>query len=102
LDKRNIDPGKNFGIHGMNLRFVLIGPKGAAQFLIYTNWMLPSNRPTFEKVFRSLLEPLPADVGYHAYVPQYEEHTFITESCDYLGGRLCYYGGSGLQADLRG
>lgn len=98
-DKRDPDSKKNYGIHGMNLRFMFIGPKGATQFLIYTNWMLPQNREVENMVPLSLAEPLPADVGYHAYVPQYEDQNALTQSCEYLGGKPCYYDGSVLQAE---
>ena len=33
FDKRNGDPKKNYGIHGVNLRFVLKSKLGAVQFL---------------------------------------------------------------------
>lgn len=36
-DKRD----KNYGIHGVQVRFVLKGAEGAVQFLLYTNWQLP-------------------------------------------------------------
>jgi len=99
-DKRNPDPSKNYGIHGMNLRFVLIGPKGATQFLVYTNWMLPQNRKDEEMVKAYLLEPLPADIGYHAHVPQYEDQKPFTDHCEYLDDQLCYYDGSSLQSKV--
>lgn len=34
------DKQPKYGIHGMELRFVLKGPEGATQFLLYTNWLL--------------------------------------------------------------
>lgn len=40
-DKRNSDPSKNYGVHGVELRMVLKGPEGAVQFVLYTNWHLP-------------------------------------------------------------
>lgn len=97
-DKRNDDPSKNYGIHGMELRFVLKGEQGATQFVIYTNWMLPHLRYGHKKVEGFLAEPLPADVGYHARVPQYEGDSVSFESCEYLDGAPCYYDGSGLMA----
>lgn len=99
-DKRDPDPKKDYGIHGMELRFVLIGSKGATQFLVYTNWVLPQNcKPWDEMVKAHLLQPMPADVGYHAYVAQREGQQPISQSCEYLGGKPCYYDGSGLQAE---
>ena len=40
-NKRNPDPKKDYGVHGVELRMVLKGPKGAVQFVLFTNWMLP-------------------------------------------------------------
>ena len=97
-DRRNIDPAKNYGVHGVNMRLVLKGPKGAVHFLLFTNWHLPHVAAAFEdKPF--MLAPAPADVGYHSPVPLREWQTEPSAStCDYLGGVPCYYGGSGLDA----
>ena len=104
-DKRNPDPSKNYGIHGVEIRFVLKGKKGATQFLIYTNWFLPhvqkelyakgsiSTRLKFGRP-----EPSGADIGYHSPKPMYRGQTKIN-NCPYLDGKPCYYDGSGLRAD---
>lgn len=95
-----------YGVHGVDLQMVLKGTKGAVQFVLYTNWQLP--QVTKELVERAqgdrmYLEtrflPLPADVGYHSPVPQYEGQAVIQEECEYLDGRPCYYDGSGLAAE---
>lgn len=87
------------GIHGMDLRFLLSGPKGTVQFVIFTNWMLPVFRPGgMEKKEAIFLLPIPADFGYHAYFPQYDGQEAFAESCQYLNGQPCYYDGSGLAA----
>lgn len=41
-DKRHSDPKKNYGVHGVELKFILKGEEGAVQFVIFTNWMLPN------------------------------------------------------------
>lgn len=99
-DKRNPDPKKNYGVHGMEMKFILKGEKGAVQFVIYTNWHLPHVSKEFEKDKNAslFLKPLPADVGYHSYVPQYEGQEKISDNCPYLEGKPCYYDGSGLKA----
>lgn len=90
-DKRDHDPAKNYGIHGVNIRFVLQGPGGATQFLLFTNWHLP-------EVEIDSQEPMPADLGYHSPTPRYEgqDHNAV---CDLLGMTGCYYDGSGLRAE---
>jgi hypothetical protein len=97
FDRRDPDPAKDYGIHGMEVRFVLKGDEGATQFLIFTNWMLPHLRYGHKMVKGFLAEPLPADVGYHARVPQYDGQESMGP-CEYLDGAPCYYDGSGLQA----
>lgn len=89
-DKRDPDPEKNCGVHGMDLRFILSGPKGAAQFVVYTGWHLAHVRERPMSV-------QPADVGYHALKPAYEDQTQM--DCDLVEGGKCYYDGSGLQAE---
>jgi len=42
FDRRDADPSKNFGIHGVDLHMALKGPEGAVVFILFTNWMLPA------------------------------------------------------------
>ena len=99
-DRRNPDPAKNYGVHGMELRFVLKEPGvGATQFVIFTNWMLPHLRYGPRRIEGFLTEPTPDDVGYHALVAQYEGQETMAEACEYLDGKPCYYDGSSLTAN---
>ncbi len=103
-DKRSKDPSKNYGIHGVNMRMVLKGNKGAVQFIVFTNWELPhvqremDSKPlnNFPYMFH---KPMPADVGYHSPVPMYKGQGPSSKSCEYLDGKPCYYDGSGLHAE---
>lgn len=84
FDRRDPDPKKNFGIHGVSMRWVLKGPKGAVQFLVYTQWMLP--HVAKEQLARIgtrkdrdlamdievFYKPMAVDLGYHSKVPMYE------------------------------
>lgn len=107
FDKRHADPKKNYGIHGVECRWILKGPKGAVQFLLYTNWQLP--HVTREQMTTMLASdpigikvkwcPLPADLGYHSPHPMYEGHQPIGDQpCPYIDAP-CYYDGSGLRAE---
>lgn len=83
-DKRNADPSKNYGIHGVDLRMVLKGELGAVQFVLYTNWFpksikkdllndSPNQTHFIEKYpFMYVMEPMAVDVGYHSPHPIYE------------------------------
>lgn len=99
-DKRSKDPKKNYGIHGMELRFLLKGEKGVIQFLMYTGWDLEHVREERKKSNGTIgnLFPMAADIGYHSPYPHYEGQTVINQECPYLGGKPCYYDGSGLNA----
>jgi hypothetical protein len=107
FDKRHSDPSKNYGIHGVELRMVLKGPKGATQFVLYTNWQLPHvTQETLDKAgkrdrisLEALFLPNPADLGYHWKSPRYEGQGPIQQSCEYCDGKPCYYDGSGLNAE---
>jgi hypothetical protein len=111
-DRRDPDPGKNYGVHGVEIRFVLIGPKGAAQFLLYTNWMLPHvqkerDEYTLDKILAGdrlyrddpfySHKPMAADLGYHAREPRYEGQKKY-DVCDFIEGG-CYYDGSTSNAE---
>lgn len=123
FDKRDVNPAKNFGIHGLEIRFVLKNYKGAVQFLLFTNW-LPANVSPDLKWFEGilptevkdpigpmfvtllinpfmpafLLKPMPADLGYHSPKPLYDDQGQMTDKCKFLNGKPCYYDGSGLNA----
>jgi hypothetical protein len=95
-DKRDPDPKKDCGIHGVEIVFGLIGAKGAITFTLYTNWDLPEVRP-MRSPPRSA--PMPADLGRHSYIKLYSCDA-KRDDCDWLaGGKPCYYEGSTLAAE---
>ena len=104
-DERN-NPKGNYGIHGVDLRMYLKGELGTVQFVVYTNWHLPHvqeellNTSKCDKLsIKCNFEPMPADVGYHSPKPIYEGQEIMSDCCECLGGKPCYYGGSGLYAE---
>lgn len=98
FDKRDPNPSKDYGVHGVDIRMVLKGELGAMQFLLYTNWHLPHVADEFKaKGYHS--EVLPADVGYHSPKPMYDGQETVGDECEYLDGKPCYYDGSGLYAE---
>lgn len=93
------DRGGKYGVHGMNIRWLLRGPKIVTQFLIYTSWVPGEVGHGYEpNTLVPAMFPMGVDVGYHSPVPTYEGHQPMKEPCDYLDG-ICYYDGSGMRAD---
>lgn len=90
FDKRDIDPKKNYGIHGVDLYMILKGKKGAVSFTLFTGWYLPH--------IDLKSEPLPADLSYHSYMPMFEDHEPHGE-CMWLDNHICYCDGSTLNAE---
>ncbi len=86
---------RSHSVRGVNIRWLVIGDKGAIQFLLCTGWLpepelsLDTNRTSF--VF-------PANIGYHAREPQYDGEKVGDENCDVLNDP-CYYNVSSLNAE---
>ena len=102
FDKRNSEPSKNYGIHGLEMCFTLIGAEGGVSFHIYTNWHLPHVQEELDSKVPDdyypylMHSPQPAGVEGHWRVPQYEGQTPV-KGCSVAGGD-CYRDGSGLLA----
>ena len=96
FDQNGCRPGEEgcHGRHAMTLRFVVKGPDGAVQFVLYTDW-LPI--PCGTKLLMNSVGTMPADLGVHSRKPLYENQTPIADECKYTEGP-CYYDGSGLNA----
>lgn len=103
--------GGGHGQHGMTLRFILKGPDGATQFVMYaTNWVpgrvtsigdIEASEPvSLVHVGRhGLGDGMAADLGYHSPKPQWEgQEQYGRDDCNVLPGGTCYYDGSGLNA----
>jgi hypothetical protein len=102
FDKRHADPSKNYGIHGADMVFTLVGPAGATYFVAYTNWYLPHvARELRSKVEpdHNPFEPMGAEVGYHSPTPQREGQESRNDACEYLDGKPCYCDSSATAGD---
>lgn len=103
FDKRDPNPSKNYGVHGVDLRFYLKKDNKAVQFVLYTNWQLPHvtreqvHRLHSSKDIEIFWQPMPADVGYHSPYPMYDDQP-ASDNCHLIEGD-CYYDGSGLAAN---
>lgn len=101
---KNAPKKGDYGRHGMTIRFVLIGEKGAVHFLFYTDWLprvkdeIGMWKPTFYSPYPDPMFPMAVDIGYHSHTPRYEGQT-KRDSCPYLNGKPCYSDGSSTAAD---
>ena len=93
FDMRSDKPGENYGIHGLDVWFILKGPKGAVQFLANFGVYLPSVKHVTPG------EIMGFDVGYHAPTPQYDGQRSCNDTCELVEGGICYYDGSSTLAD---
>ena len=95
-------PSRNYGVIGMRIYFVLIGPKGAISWMLSPSWYVAESRAHLANFARTQHEidrtnkPDAWDLGYHAYEPQYEDQG--TYECTYLKGGKCYCDGTSLGA----
>lgn len=113
FDRRDPDPRKDYGIAGLQIGMVLIGPTASVSFVILTNWYLPHvrlERNPGEKFaeFRIGVSDTPAmgaDVSVHRDVHRDEPEDWMKESdfispqpCDWRPGGKCWSDGSALAA----
>ncbi len=99
-DKRDTVPGKNYGICSMRMIFYVIGPKGAIQWMIGTDWYVASAAQHMEGFpTQRKLRPDGWDLGVHSHEPQWEGQEAMSGDCDVLNGK-CFYDGSSLNAEL--
>ena len=100
------EPAKNYGVSSVRIWFYVIGPMGAVQWQIGTDWFPLQAREHLrargwpsEYDVRDAMKPKGWDLGYHSKEPRYEGQSPMDGECQVLGCK-CYYDGSGLNADL--
>lgn len=95
------DPARNYGVSGNRIRFIVIGPKGAVQWIIGAGWYVKQAREhlaQFPHRHDDARKPDGWDLGYHSPKAMYDSQK--ANDCDLLSGGKCFYDGSGLNADL--
>lgn len=106
FDKRSQDPKNNYGIHGAEIQFQLIGPEGGITYTIFTNWHLPHVQEetdrkelSSESYLRYMFhKPQTAGLDGHWKTPQYSEKEPHL-SCLITGGQ-CYSDGTSITKDV--
>jgi hypothetical protein len=78
------------GIGGVEIRFAVVGERGAVSFSVFTNWFLPEDERQVEaKVLETgaltLMRPFPALFAVHRAPNAGEELTAFCD-CDLIGG----------------
>lgn len=104
-DKRDTDPAKNYGIHGLHITFNLINNYNEGiTFSISTNWHLPhvqeeiDNRLPYPGFPYLSHKPQPFGLDGHWKTPRYEGQEAI-KNCKITKGD-CYCYGTSLTEDL--
>lgn len=101
-DYRNDPEKKEYGCHGMNIRFLLHGKLGTVQLLIYSGWLPTMDECQWPR--EQVHPPMSADLGHHwkkrlRWMTKKDDHYTKHDKCPYLGGvKPCWYDGSGLNA----
>lgn len=104
-DKRHPEPAKNYGIHGVEFRFSLVGEVAAVSFGLSTGWYLPvtvgvedadgedrfAYTDALSRFNKIRLYPLPMAIHFHVATPirDYMADQDPRE-CDLLPGGKCY------------
>src|SRR5947209_557268 len=88
-DRTTDDPKTNQGVHGVEMRWHVIGPKRAVYFLLLTNWMRADVAVDFGPRAGAYPGPIPAQIGYHSPIPMCGGEKPREQHCEFTGG-LCY------------
>lgn len=105
-DRRDPNPSKNYGIHGVHICFEVknLEASEGVTFSVSTNWQLPNvqaeidSRPQDPRFPYLSHKPQPFGVDIHTKTPQYPNQTPARTTCELTGG-VCYCDGSGLLGD---
>ena len=105
-DKTDPDPYKNYGVHDIDMKFLVFGDKGIVEFELSTNWYLPHvmerrlqsmKRNVFlakkDFLLMTWISPKPLDICYWSLERLSEDDTFFDKGLDYVfDHKPCFYG----------
>lgn len=95
-DRRDKDPAKDYGVHGVEVVFTVIGELGAVQWRLMTPWVLPKTQKWWDEINNTTgytMMPCPAPLIWHERVA--DGHG---QKCDVLGYCRCEQAGSFMSA----
>jgi hypothetical protein len=98
-DERKHESGKNYGVGSMRMNWYLWDDRGGVSLTVLTGWYLPHVRKELNAGSHKYCSfiPMPSDLSYHSPIRE-NEYQHSVDDCIMLPGRLCYGGGSGLNA----
>jgi hypothetical protein len=80
-DRRDPNPAKDYGVHGVEIRFYVVGPLGAISWFLMTPWVLPAVRKWWKTLpVPERAEPTPAGLTWHERVERGEE-CYLVGAC---------------------
>lgn len=99
-DKRDADPRKNYGVHGVEIEFVVKRSGAAVNCFWMTDWQCQSTLDWWKAAgldqHTTRFDGL-GDLGWHSPIKLDKWDTKISSPCPHTGGD-CYYSGTGLGA----
>ncbi len=86
-DKRNPDPAKNYGVHGIQIDFVVRGPEGAVYVALMTDWVLPEVQQWHEQLAEA--NPMLRQVNGRQLLDRVSIHSRIPREGWEANGKKC-------------
>lgn len=97
-DKRASKPNKNYGVHGVDMLWDVIGPSGVIRLVIITDWHLKHVQEELDDHNRrKYTYPILGNLSWHSPLPI----RGATQGwpCDLLSTGMCYSDSSSMAAD---
>ncbi len=95
FDRRNDDPRKDYGVHGVDIIFRLSKDGQAVEWRLFTGWQLPHVAAKGEGYDK----PMPSTCRYHSKTPRHNDQEQSANECEVTGG-VCYSDGTFVTDDL--
>jgi hypothetical protein len=81
-DRRDPNPAKDYGVHGVEIHFSVIGPLGAISWYLMTPWVLPAVRKWWKTLpVPARAEPIPAGLTWHERADTHGQECHLVGSC---------------------
>lgn len=101
-DGPSVEDGHYYAVTDLQIRWLLRGPRGVAQFVLGTDWLPTTAAAAYARTGRipaTLWAATPQDLGSHTETPQGPWDRLLMPACPYLDSRPCFYEGSTVDAE---